>query len=108
MSRERIRVHHTIQSPKIPEALTLAVASDLHTGPFDDVMADFRNADAILVPDREGYFTVTVDAAVNEPFFAWLCTFGDGVRILAPDSAVRAMEEHIRAILARYTSTKEE
>ena len=50
MSRERIRVHHTIRSPKIPEALTLAVASDLHTGPFDDVMADFRNADAILVP----------------------------------------------------------
>ena len=69
---------------------------------------DRFGADAILVPDREGYFTVTVDAAVNEPFFAWLCTFGDGVRILAPDSAVRAMEEHIRAILARYTSTKEE
>ena len=50
MSRERVRVHHTIRNPKIPEKMILAVAADLHTGPFDDVMADFQQADAILVP----------------------------------------------------------
>ena len=69
---------------------------------------DRFGTDAILVPGREGTFTVTVDAAVNEPFFAWLCTFGDGVRILAPESAVQAMKEHVRKILSRYETEKEE
>ena len=50
MSRGRVRVHHTIRSSKIPDKLTLAVAADLHSGSFDDVMTDFREADAILVP----------------------------------------------------------
>ncbi len=68
---------------------------------------DRFGTDAILVPGREGTFTVTVDAAVNEPFFAWLCTFGDGARILAPESAVNAMREHVEKILARYVPAKE-
>ena len=50
MNRERLRVHHTIRSPMIPHAMTLAVASDLHSASFDDVLADFLGADAILVP----------------------------------------------------------
>lgn len=61
MMAKRNRVYHTIRSPKIPRPLTLAVAADLHSGPFDDVMEDFRAADAILVPGdlvnrhRRGY-----------------------------------------------------
>ena len=61
MSRRRIRVHHTLRSAKIPRKLTLAVAADLHCSSFDDVMDDFRAADAILVPGdlvnrhRDGY-----------------------------------------------------
>ena len=50
MSGKRVRVVHTVRSPKIPRPLTLAVAADLHTADFDDVMPDFRQADAILVP----------------------------------------------------------
>ena len=50
MSNRRVRVWHTIRSPKITQPLTLAVAADLHCGDFDDVMEDFRAADAILVP----------------------------------------------------------
>ena len=61
MSEKRVRVLHTVKSPKIPRPLTLAVAPDLHSEPFDDVMEDFRKADAILVPGdlvnrhRSGY-----------------------------------------------------
>lgn len=50
MAKRRVRVYHTIHSAKISKPLTLAVAADLHTGNFDDVMPDFRQADAILVP----------------------------------------------------------
>lgn len=37
-----------IASPRIQEALTLAVLSDLHNDPFDDVLETLRCADAIL------------------------------------------------------------
>ena len=50
MSQERVRVHYSIQHPRIPEKLNLAVAPDLHAEPFQDVMEDFRWMDAILVP----------------------------------------------------------
>ena len=46
----RIRTIHRIQSPKIPEPLRLAVAADLHSSEFDDVMEDFARCDAILLP----------------------------------------------------------
>ncbi len=39
-----------IRSPKIPEKLRLAVAADLHSGPFEDVLPVFRASDAVLVP----------------------------------------------------------
>ncbi len=50
MRRKRVRVYHTIRSPLIRHPLTLAVAPDLHSEDFDDVMDDFRASDAILVP----------------------------------------------------------
>ena len=50
MKLRRRRVIHTIRSPKIPRWLVFAVAPDLHSQDFDDVMDDFRAADAILVP----------------------------------------------------------
>ena len=50
MKLRRRRVIHTIRSPKIPRRLVFAVAPDLHSQDFDDVMDDFRAADAILVP----------------------------------------------------------
>ena len=46
---KRKRVEYTMYSPKIPESLRLAVVADLHDAPFEDVMADLRACDAILV-----------------------------------------------------------
>ncbi|MBR2823958.1 MAG: metallophosphoesterase [Clostridia bacterium] len=50
MRRSRNRVRYRVRSPRIPGKITLAVAPDLHAEPFDDVMEDFRAADAVLVP----------------------------------------------------------
>ena len=47
---KRKRTIHKILSPNIPEPLRLAVAADLHSAPFDDVLDDFRNCDAVLIP----------------------------------------------------------
>ena len=59
--------------------------------------------DTMLVPSREGYFTVTIPAAVNEPFFGWLCSFGDKVRLLSPPEAVEAMRKHTAKVFSVYS-----
>ena len=47
---KRIRTIHRIRTFEITEPLRLAVAADLHSAPFDDVLTDFRNCDAVLIP----------------------------------------------------------
>ncbi|MBR6114553.1 MAG: WYL domain-containing protein [Oscillospiraceae bacterium] len=73
---------------------------------FDNALAgaviDRFGTEAVLVPAGEGRFSVTVPVAVTEPFFGWLCTFGDGARLTAPESAVAAMREHIDKIAGLY------
>ena len=46
----RVRTEYTFRSDKIERALRLAVASDLHSAPFDDVLEDFSRCDAVLIP----------------------------------------------------------
>ena len=100
----------------------MAAYANAHFGMFSgsttNVRLEFENAlagavidrfgtDVMLVPGREGYFTVTVPVAVTAPFFGWLCTFGDGVRVLSPDSAVEEMRRHVEKIAARYINEEE-
>ena len=47
---KRIRTLHSIRSEKISKPLRLAVASDIHSSSFDDVLADFAACDAVLIP----------------------------------------------------------
>lgn len=47
---KRNRTIHVIWSSAIREPLRLAVAADLHSAPFDDVLEDFRVCDAVLIP----------------------------------------------------------
>ncbi len=47
---KRIITEHTIRSGKIPEKLRLAVASDLHSGPYEDLLDLFYGCDALLLP----------------------------------------------------------
>ena len=47
---KRNRTIHRIRSPRIREPLRIAVAADLHSAPFDDVLEDFRACDAVLIP----------------------------------------------------------
>ena len=85
----------------------------MFSGQTEKVKMEFRSdlsgavidrfgTDALLIPSREGYFTVTADVAVNEPFFGWLCSFGDGAKLLAPAAAADAMAKHIRSIAVLY------
>ena len=47
---KRERTAHTLRSPKIPEALRFAVAADIHSAPYEDVLEDLLACDAVLIP----------------------------------------------------------
>ena len=47
---KQIITKHRIQNNRIPEKLKLAVASDLHSAPFDELLGLFSSCDAVLLP----------------------------------------------------------
>ncbi len=47
---KRIITEHTIRSSRIPGPLRFAVASDIHSSPYEDVLDTFARCDAVLIP----------------------------------------------------------
>ena len=47
---KRVITTHTVQNRKIPEKLRLAVAPDLHSAPYEDVLDVLTACDAVLIP----------------------------------------------------------
>ena len=76
--RRRAITRCTVRSPRMQAELTLAVASDLHNGPYADVLPYLKQVDAILIPGdlmnrhRSGYDQAAAflrDAARCAPTF---------------------------------------
>ncbi|NCB73700.1 MAG: WYL domain-containing protein [Clostridia bacterium] len=99
------------------ERLDLAAYSRTHFGMFtgrqERVTLEFKNSlagavidrfgkELALIPQDEEHFRVNTEVAVSTQFFGWLCGFGDGVRIIAPESVKSQMSEHISAIRRLY------
>ncbi len=66
------------------------------------VVIDRFGLDVPLVPDGEGYFTVTVDVAASPPLWGWLFGLGAGVEVLSPDWAVEEFKNQLKAVAAAY------
>ena len=47
---KRILTGYTFRTDRIDRPLRLAVASDIHSSPFDDVLEEFGRCDAVLIP----------------------------------------------------------
>lgn len=99
------------------EKTDMAAYTDSHFGMFSGettrVRLRFKNElagavldrfglETMLVPDGEDGFTVTVPAAVNTPFFGWVCSFGGDVRILSPDTVKEQFRQHVERIAGMY------
>ena len=74
------------------------------------VTLEVRNDLAKYIVDRFGTkleteraggdrFRVTVEVSLSPPFYGWVFQFGSGVRILAPERAVKKMKEMAEAVL---------
>lgn len=71
------------------------------------VVLDRFGQEAMLVPDGEGYFTVTVPAVVSPQFLGWLFGLGAGVKLLAPDWAAEELEKQLAAVRGQYMRTED-
>ena len=66
------------------------------------VVLDRFGLDAILIPDGETHFTVTVSAVVSPQFLGWLFGLGDGVQLLRPQWAVEELRRQLSAVAGLY------
>lgn len=60
---------------------------------FVNVMLDRFGQEAMLIPDGEDHFVLTVDAVVSPQFYGWLFGLGHEVQLTAPDWAVEEYRE---------------
>ncbi len=58
-----------------------------------NAVLDRFGLDVMLIPDGEGYFSLTVDAVVSPQFYGWLFGLGTMVRITAPGWAVEEYQD---------------
>ena len=77
--------------------LTLRCAASLA-----GVVLDRFGQDAILIPDGEDFFTVTVELVVSPPFWGWLFGLGDGVEVLYPQWAAQEFRQRLEVLLRQY------
>ncbi len=66
------------------------------------VVLDRFGQDAMLVPDGEEHFTVTVDVMVSPQFWGWLFGLGGGAAILAPEWAREEYKSRLAEAAGQY------
>ena len=88
---------------------------EMYDGPQTEVKLEVRNDLAKYLVDRygdglettqstiDGYFQVTVEAALSPTFYAWVFQFAGGIRILSPVKAVNEITEMAKTLVGRET-----
>lgn len=66
------------------------------------VVVDRFGKDVKITKEDEESFIITVSVEVSAQFFAWLCGFGDEVKILSPDDVIKEYRRHCRKIMRLY------
>ena len=66
------------------------------------VIIDRFGKDLIMVPVDADHFTVHVDVRVSGPFFGWIISLGNGVKIVGPDEVVDQMRKEIGRLNDQY------
>ena len=66
------------------------------------VIIDRFGLEVPLIPDGEGYFTVSVDLVVSPPLWGWLFGLGPGVEVLGPAWAAEDFAARLEQAAALY------
>ena len=63
--------------------------------------------ETIMTPADENHFMVLLPVEISPPFFAWVATFGKGMKILGPESVAEKMKEFLQDALDMYNDGEE-
>ena len=66
------------------------------------VMIDRFGKDIMMIPVDDDHFTVNVDVRVSGPFFGWIISLGEGVKIVGPGEVVEQMKKEIHRLTKQY------
>lgn len=66
---------------------------------YVNIMLDRFGQEAMLIPDGEGHFALTVEAVVSPQFYGWLFGLGAGVELTGPDWAVEEYRGMLKGAL---------
>lgn len=84
------------------EKVTLKCANSLV-----GVMLDRFGTEAILVPQADETFHLTVPVAVSPQFLGWVCGFGGEVRVIGPATVRREMGRLVQSLADTYLPLQE-
>lgn len=65
-----------------------------------------RFGEEIVVLKKNGCFTVNVQVQLSKIFYSWIFSFGGKVRLISPESAVRAYENQLKSTLTAQNALK--
>ena len=70
-------------------------------------MLDRFGTEAILVPQADETFHLTVPVAVSPQFLGWVCGFGGEVRVIGPATVRREMGRLVQSLADTYLPLQE-
>lgn len=66
------------------------------------VIIDRFGKDIMMIPVDDSHFSVNVDVRVSGPFFGWIMSLGEGVKIVGPDAVVEQLKKEIERLTKQY------
>lgn len=69
---------------------------------YAGIMIDRFGKDVSMIRTGEEKFVVNVEVAVSRQFIAWIIGLGEGVKIIAPESVVKMMDNEIDRLVKQY------
>ena len=67
-----------------------------------DVVYDKFGKDLKLMSFGDDKYTFTAEVKVSPIFFGWCCAFGERLKVVAPDSVIERIKEHVKTITNMY------
>lgn len=78
---------------------------------FDDTSQDIRKyrverfgkgKDTFYFQEDNDHFTVTTNVEISEQFFAWLCGFGEKVKLIGHEDTIADFKRYLDTIRGMY------
>ncbi|MBR3178100.1 MAG: WYL domain-containing protein [Clostridia bacterium] len=75
---------------------------------FAGIVIDRFGKDVLIRKKDEDHFIAHITVALSRPFFGWMFSVGDGLKIIAPESVVCRMKEELDRVRNLYENGKED